>query len=139
MKKNENGRSMIEMLGVLAVIGVLSVGGIYGYTVAMRRHRANEIVQTASMLVTMAKSANVGEGTCLRLTDSGIGNTPAGVEMEMIARADQDSTTVDFQITTPMSNDEITALCDAIGMLVPNDGSQGYVKNDCGASQLTDC
>ena len=27
-KVNEFGRSMIEMLGVLAVIGVLSVGGI---------------------------------------------------------------------------------------------------------------
>ena len=29
--KNQNGRSMIEMLGVLAIIGVLSVGGIAGY------------------------------------------------------------------------------------------------------------
>ena len=26
--KNQNGRSMIEMLGVLAIIGVLSVGGV---------------------------------------------------------------------------------------------------------------
>ena len=29
---NENGRSMVEMLGVLAIIGVLSVGGIAGYS-----------------------------------------------------------------------------------------------------------
>ena len=35
LKKQETGRSMIEMLGVLAVIGVLSVGGVYGYTTAM--------------------------------------------------------------------------------------------------------
>ena len=28
MKNNQFGRSMIEMLGVLAIIGVLSVGGI---------------------------------------------------------------------------------------------------------------
>ena len=28
---NQSGRSMIEMLGVLAIIGVLSVGGIAGY------------------------------------------------------------------------------------------------------------
>jgi len=27
-KKNQSGRSMVEMLGVLAIIGVLSVGGI---------------------------------------------------------------------------------------------------------------
>ena len=37
----ELGRSMIEMLGVLAIIGVLSVGGIAGYGKAMRMWRAN--------------------------------------------------------------------------------------------------
>ena len=34
---NEKGRSMIEMLGVLAIIGVLSVGGIAGYSKAMMK------------------------------------------------------------------------------------------------------
>ena len=34
-KKSQFGRSMIEMLGVLAIIGVLSVGGIAGYSKAM--------------------------------------------------------------------------------------------------------
>ena len=43
-KIQESGRSMVEMLGVLAIIGVLSVGGIYGYTVAMRSNRINEII-----------------------------------------------------------------------------------------------
>ena len=43
MKKLESGRSMVEMLGVLAIIGVLSVGGIAGYSLAMRRHRANGV------------------------------------------------------------------------------------------------
>ena len=41
-KKNESGRSMVEMLGVLAVIGVLSVGGIYGYKMAMRKNSLNK-------------------------------------------------------------------------------------------------
>ena len=31
-KKSQSGRSMVEMLGVLAIIGVLSIGGIAGYT-----------------------------------------------------------------------------------------------------------
>ncbi|MBR3913766.1 MAG: hypothetical protein IKJ28_05990 [Alphaproteobacteria bacterium] len=48
MKKNESGRSMVEMLGVLAIIGVLSVGGIAGYTMAMNRYRANEVVDMAN-------------------------------------------------------------------------------------------
>ena len=35
--KNQCGRSMVEMLGVLAIIGVLSVGGIAGYRTAMEK------------------------------------------------------------------------------------------------------
>jgi len=42
--KNESGRSMVEMLGVLAIIGVLSVGGIAGYKMAMDKNKANEIL-----------------------------------------------------------------------------------------------
>ena len=39
------GRSMIEMLGVLAIIGVLSVGGIAGYSKAMEMWRVNKTVE----------------------------------------------------------------------------------------------
>ena len=45
---NEVGRSMVEMLGVLAIVGVLSVGAIAGYTVAMKKHRANEMLDRVS-------------------------------------------------------------------------------------------
>ncbi len=38
----ENGRSMVEMLGVLAIIGVLSVGAISGYSKAMMRYKLNK-------------------------------------------------------------------------------------------------
>ena len=37
----QSGRSMIEMLGVLAIIGVLSIGGIAGYSKAMAMWRSN--------------------------------------------------------------------------------------------------
>ncbi len=45
---NESGRSMVEMLGVLAIIGVLSIGGIAGYSMAMNRYRANEALDMAN-------------------------------------------------------------------------------------------
>ncbi len=54
MKTNETGRSMVEMLGVLAIIGVLSIGGIAGYTTAMNRYRANEILDMANKYATIA-------------------------------------------------------------------------------------
>ena len=38
----QNGRSMIEMLGVLAIIGVLTVGSITGYSRAMHQHKLNQ-------------------------------------------------------------------------------------------------
>ena len=39
-----SGRSMLEMLGVLAIIGVLSVAALVGFTYAMNKHRANETI-----------------------------------------------------------------------------------------------
>ena len=41
-KFNESGRSMVEMLGVLAIIGILSVGAIAGYSKAMMKYKLNK-------------------------------------------------------------------------------------------------
>ena len=38
----QSGRSMVEMLGVLAIIGVLSVGAIAGYSKAMMKYKLNK-------------------------------------------------------------------------------------------------
>ncbi len=47
---NQNGRSMIEMLGVLAIIGVLSVGGIAGYSKAMTKYRINKTIDQITQI-----------------------------------------------------------------------------------------
>ena len=44
---------MIEMLGVLAIIGVLSVGGIAGYSKAMMKYRVNK---TADQITQLAQN-----------------------------------------------------------------------------------
>ena len=49
MKQNQFGRSMIEMLGVLAIIGVLSVGGIAGYSQAMEKWKTDVTISSFSM------------------------------------------------------------------------------------------
>lgn len=41
---SESGRSMVEMIGTLAIIGVLSIGGIAGYSYGMDKYRANTIM-----------------------------------------------------------------------------------------------
>ncbi len=54
--KSENGRSMIEMLGVLAIIGVLSVGGIAGYSKAMMKYRINKTIEQITLVSQNVKS-----------------------------------------------------------------------------------
>ena len=96
-KKSQSGRSMVEMLGVLAIIGVLSVGGIAGYSLSMRRHRANQIADIAAkyaltVYTACQQRASNGEtgslsgdflgcgSNNLEFEDTGIGALPAGVK-----------------------------------------------------------
>ena len=44
------GRSMVEMLGVLAIVGVLSVGAIAGYSKAMFKYKLNKMVDQYNQL-----------------------------------------------------------------------------------------
>ena len=83
---NESGRSMVEMLGVLAIIGVLSIGGIAGYTMAMNHYRANEGLVAANLTIVeaMAREKTVNYA-------SNIGALPSGVN-SIIAKADGTAT-----------------------------------------------
>ena len=45
------GRSMVEMLGVLAVIGVLSAGALAGFNNAMKRHKTNQVISDLETIV----------------------------------------------------------------------------------------
>ena len=63
MRVNEAGRSMIEMLGVLAIIGVLSVGGIAGYSKAMNKFKTNKIADNVSMIVANVKTLYAQQNT----------------------------------------------------------------------------
>ena len=87
-KKSESGRSMVEMLGVLAIIGVLSVGGIAGYSLSMRRHRANQVVDYASKYSLLvydyivqdpSRYGGTGSAFCSRFGEADLGKLPVGV------------------------------------------------------------
>ncbi len=60
----QKGRSMVEMLGVLAIIGVLSAGGLAGYHQAVAKHRLNvwgeQVQQTLMNLYELCK----GDSEC---------------------------------------------------------------------------
>ncbi|MCM1322788.1 MAG: hypothetical protein NC218_01235 [Acetobacter sp.] len=50
-KMQEKGRSMIEMLGVLAIVGVLSVGGIAGFNKAINAYKNNQSIDDMMLLL----------------------------------------------------------------------------------------
>ncbi len=121
--KFESGRSMVEMLGVLAIIGVLSIGGIAGYSLSMRKHRANQIADLAS------KFALIGYGKCqnyekysddidcgITFEEAGVGNLPAGVKEMSFDLTDASSGTGPDEIQVMVEfNDE--KLCQATAII----------------------
>ena len=54
--ENDTGRSMLEMLGVLAIIGVLSVGGIAGYSKAMMKYKVNKAIEQVGIIAANIQS-----------------------------------------------------------------------------------
>ncbi len=62
----ESGRSMVEMLGTLAIMGVLSIGGIMGYSYAMDRYHANQIMNDVNLRgIDLIAQASRGGGLSL--------------------------------------------------------------------------
>ncbi|MBP3686925.1 MAG: type II secretion system protein [Alphaproteobacteria bacterium] len=50
MERDEFGRSMIEMLGVLAIVGILSIGAISGFQKAMFKYKLQKTTEEYNML-----------------------------------------------------------------------------------------
>ena len=75
---NPIGRSMIEMLGVLAIIGVLSVGGIAGYSKAMEKFKINKTIQQIAEIATNIQTLYVQQDDF-----NGLDNTTA-VQMGVV-------------------------------------------------------
>lgn len=65
---SQSGRSMVEMLGVLAIIGVLSIGGIAGYSRAMIKFKVGKSLDQISMLVASIQTLYSGQRNYSGLT-----------------------------------------------------------------------
>ena len=69
-RSEQSGRSMVEMLGVLAIIGVLSVGGIAGYSKAMAKFKLSKAMDQVSNVVTNVRTLYSGQPNYSGLTTS---------------------------------------------------------------------
>ena len=120
-KKLESGRSMIEMLGVLAIIGVLSVGGIAGYSKAMTKFKTNKVADNVAMIVT-----NIRTLYAQQTTYEGLNNTTA-VQMgvvpdELVTKASDGTLTNAFLGTVHIGAGQVS---DMDGETVTGDAKKG--------------
>lgn len=79
---SESGRSLIEILGVLAVMGVLTIGAIAGFNYAMNKQRANETVNYVNQLAIEGSRQRLAGSNHLSLLDYP-DKTPSGYGMEL--------------------------------------------------------
>ena len=131
-KKSQSGRSMVEMLGVLAIIGVLSVGGIAGYSLSMRRHRANQLADIASKYalvlynscqqhVLAGTESKSSDYTCLAdklpsFEEADVGALPSGVSEITSSSVDMDNAGGDEAAFAVYFDD--TKLCQAFASVM---------------------
>lgn len=95
MRNNEQGRSMIEMLGVLAIVGVLSVGGIAGYSKAMGKFKTNKLIDQINMVTTNVRTLFATQPDYGGLTNA-LAKQVNLVPAEMYTSADDDAITNAF-------------------------------------------
>ncbi len=157
MKKLQSGRSMVEMLGVLAIIGVLSIGGIAGYTLSMRRYRANNVLDA------VAKYSLIAYGNCQQellngtfssisdcnqssyvdtFSDAGIGDLPAGTtEIKFTTMSDENGISAGEDATMITVNfgkgSDAKKLCQAAASISGANRKSG-IQNSCGTADTSD-
>lgn len=97
----ERGRSMVEMLGVLAIIGILSAGAMAGYSKAMFRHRVNQTIDIFNqVLQRFSELEQKGWGKNVF-----IGREGSGSAIDMVKYGLLDSCQ---EMTLPSDNSEIS-------------------------------
>ena len=121
---SDTGRSMVEILGVLAVIGVLSVGGIAGYKMAMEKYRSNQVVDMANKYAVIAYSAfmtnkmmnNGTEDSSVipAFVDTGLYTSPTGSATNVVNGTTIGNATVtESSVSIPLSFTE-KKVCEAV-------------------------
>lgn len=70
---NQNGRSMTEMLGVLAIIGILSLMAISGFSYATAKNQANTILNDIKLTIVILDASDFLKGSQQNSTPNDLG------------------------------------------------------------------
>ncbi len=137
--KSELGRSMVEMLGVLALVGVLSIAAVAGYSYAITKWKANETISDLHIRALeytrqMAFAKKFAPDFAFNNFDLGdenaLGNPVAGFplfddpdffEIEVLGVSTEVCRQIIRDVDLPILN------------VAVNDGAYGAKENQCGA------
>ena len=133
MRVNEQGRSMIEMLGVLAIVGVLSVGGIAGYSKAMNKFKTNKVIDQINMISTNIRTLYSSQRNYNGL-DNQLAKKAGAVSGDMYTSETDDNITNAFQGTITIAS-TIHNGQEHAGYVI---GFDGLPKSACVAAATTD-
>jgi len=120
-KKAQSGRSMIEMLGVLAIVGVLSAGGIAGYSMAMQSYKTTSLIEKINLIAQRARTTYKG-------TYTGITNTT----MQNSGKLSANDFANPFGGTLTLANSGDTAFTITTTAVVPAEACVDLMTSDWG-------
>ncbi|MBE6463284.1 MAG: hypothetical protein E7005_05975 [Alphaproteobacteria bacterium] len=133
MRVNEQGRSMIEMLGVLAIVGVLSVGGIAGYSKAMNKFKTNKVIDQINMISTNIRTLYSSQRNYNGLNNQ-LAKKAGAVSGDMFSSESNDTITNAFQGKITILTGNHNGQEDAAYII----GFDGLPKAACVAAATTD-
>ncbi len=99
----EAGRSMIEMLGVLAVIGVLTIGGVTVVRYALQVRSENSTVNAFTIAVTGARTAELMETGCESDGDTATATNGCIIATNRVVSLPDDEAEKEYFITKTLS------------------------------------
>ena len=128
----ESGRSLLETLAVLAIMALIGAVGVKGFTVAMNRHRANELLNEAN------KRATVVASQVLLGKEGNIDDFPKipGYDFKVLPPKNKKfslTLTKDDEQHSPIDSD----ICEQMKALIGEDGIVKIAESCDNASALT--
>ena len=125
----QSGRSMVEMLGTLAIMGVLTIGGIAGYRYAINKSNANTILGAVSQMAVTASTELTTQGslTLPEWKDASGNLSISGAFGVETARYDDGA----FGIIVSDMNDEVCERIKGMDWKVPEDVAINGESDSC--------
>ena len=118
------GRSMVEIIGVLAVAGVLGIGGIMGYSYGMNKYHANEAIYDANMRM-IDVATYVMRGVQIDELDSAWSESKSGYDIELFHDSDSEPSLIIKQVPTGICKEILKSTPDTQDIFVGSENADG--------------